>query len=127
MKKIITILALIVSTTLLFANYEGESSYESSGMSYNVERSGGQVYLYIQMPNAEQYSEVQLYRSDNMTESFKRIKYLNADAAAELGTSGLLVDKYPLPARQDAYYKIVTTDANGVQKTYPAVVLESGK
>jgi hypothetical protein len=62
-------------------------------------------------------------RSDNPVTNFRQIKLLTDSNLKELASSNTVVDKYPLPSKSNAYYKLVTIDSYGVQKSYPSVKL----
>lgn len=124
MKKTLLLSIAIMISTLSFAFIgEEEASYENAVVSYNVEKTTGQVLINLDLKNIDQYSEIRIVRSDNPVTNFRQVKLLTADAIKGLTNSSTLVDKYPLPSKSNAYYKLVTVDSYGVQKSYPSVKL----
>ena len=124
MKKILLLSIAVLITMFSFATTgEEESAYENPFLSYSVEKITGKVLINVDIKNVDQYTEVRIVRSDNPVTNFRQIKLLKDANLQELSSNNTLVDKYPLPSKSNAYYKIVTVDSYGVQKSYPSVKL----
>ena len=124
MKKTLLLTIAIMITMISFATTgEEEASYENAVISYNVEKVTGKILINLDLKNIDQYSEIRILRSDNPVSNFRQIKLLTAEAIKESANSNTLVDKYPLPSKSNAYYKLITVDSYGVQKSYPSVKL----
>lgn len=122
-KTLLLTIAIMISLISFATTGEEEASYENAVISYNVEKATGKVLINLDLKNIDQYSEIRIVRSDNPVTNFRQIKLLSADAISGLSNSNTLVDKYPLPSKSNAYYKLVTVDSYGVQKSYPSVKL----
>jgi hypothetical protein len=124
MKKTLLLTIAIMISIVSFASIgEEEASYENAVVSYNVEKATGQVLINLDLKNIDQYAEIRIVRSDNPVSNYRQVKLLTGDALKGLLNANTLVDKYPLPSKSDAYYKLVTIDTYGVQKSYPSVKL----
>lgn len=124
MKNLLLLAAALIITTLSFASTgEEESAYENPFVSYSVEKATGKVLISLDIKNLDQYSEVRIVRSDNPVTNFRQIKLLTNETLNELASNNTVVDKYPLPSKSESYYKLVTIDSYGVQKSYPSVKL----
>jgi hypothetical protein len=123
MKKLILSTITIMMTLVSFAFTGNESLYESTNVTYSVEKIKGEVIIHIDFKDLAQYAEVSIVRSDNPTTYFRSIKQLSDDKLNELAADSKVVDKYPLPGGTNSYYKLVTIDHYGVQKSYPSVKL----
>jgi hypothetical protein len=124
MKNLILLTAAIIITTFSFAAPgEEESAYENQFVSYSVEKITGKVLINVDIKNLDQYSEVRIVRSDNPVTNFRQIKLLSNENLSQLSVNNIVIDKYPLPSKSESYYKLVTIDAYGVQKSYPSVKL----
>lgn len=124
MKNILLLTAAMIIATFSFATTgEEESAYENPFISYSVEKVTGKVLINLDIKNLDQYSEVRIVRSDNPVTNFRQIKLLTNDNLKDLGSNNTVVDKYPLPSKSQSYYKLVTIDSYGVQKSYPSVKL----
>lgn len=124
MKNILLLTAAMIIATFSFATTgEEESAYENPFISYSVEKVTGKVLINLDIKNLDQYSEVRIVRSDNPVTNFRQIKLLTNENLKELASNNTVVDKYPLPSKSESYYKLVTIDSYGVQKSYPSVKL----
>lgn len=124
MKNILLLTTAMIIATFSFATTgEEESAYENPFISYSVEKVTGKVLINLDIKNLDQYSEVRIVRSDNPVTNFRQIKLLTNDNLKDLGSNNTVVDKYPLPSKSQSYYKLVTIDSYGVQKSYPSVKL----
>lgn len=123
-KTILFTIAILVSLISFAATGEEEASYENPFISYNVEKVSGKVLINLQLKNIDQYAEIRVVRSDNPITNFRRVKLLNKEAISEFSKTNTIVDKYPLPSQTDSYYKIITVDTYGVQKSYPSVLVK---
>lgn len=122
-KTLLLTIAIMISIVSFATTGEEEASYENAVISYNVEKATGKVLINLDLKNIDQYSEIRIVRSDNPVTNFRQIKLISAEAISELSNTNTLVDKYPLPSKSNAYYKLVTVDSYGVQKSYPSVKL----
>ena len=122
-KTLLLTIAIMISIVSFATTGEEEASYENAVISYNVEKATGKVLINLDLKNIGQYSEIRIVRSDNPVTNFRQIKLISAEAISELSNTNTLVDKYPLPSKSNAYYKLVTVDSYGVQKSYPSVKL----
>lgn len=100
-----------------------ESVYSSKYIKYSVERDGSSALLKVDVADIAQYDEIYLRRSDNPTDDFRQVKYLTKSKISELASTGLIVDKYPLPGNMDTYYKVVAISNKGIYKLFPCVKL----
>ena len=104
-----------------------ESIYSSKYIKYSVERDGTRAILKVDVADIDQYDEIFLRRSDNPMVDFRQVKYLTKTKINELASSGMIVDKYPLPGNMDTYYKVVAISNDGVYKLFPCVKLSRYK
>lgn len=124
MKNSLLLITAMFIATLSFATVgEEESAYENPFISYSVEKATGKVLINLDIKNLDQYTEVRIVRSDNPVTNFRQIKLLTNTNLKELASNSTVEDKYPLPSKSTAYYKLVTIDSYGVQKSYPSVKL----
>lgn len=100
-----------------------EATYDGPAVSYHVETLPGQVLINLELDNPTQYNEIKIVRSDNPVKYFRQIKLLSGSVVSNMEPSHTVIDKFPLPASQNSFYKVVTIDKSGVQKTYPTVKL----
>lgn len=124
MKNSLLLIVTMFLATISFATVgEEESAYENPFISYSVEKATGTVLINLDIKNLDHYTEVRIVRSDNPVTNFRQIKLLTNSNLKELASNSTVVDKYPLPSKSTAYYKLVTIDSYGVQKSYPSVKL----
>ena len=123
MKKMILSTLAIMMTLASFAFTGNESIYEGTTVTYSVEKIKGEIVINLDIKDLDKYAEISIVRSDNPTTYFRSIKQIGADKMGELVADSKVVDKYPLPGSSNAYYKLVTVDHYGVQKSYPSVKL----
>lgn len=129
MKKISTlVLASLLIALISFAPpSQDESIYSSKYIKYSVERDGSTAIVKVDVADIDQYDEIFLRRSNNPMNDFRQVKYLTKSKIGELASSGLIVDKYPLPGNIDTYYKVVAISNEGVYKLFPCVKLSRYK
>lgn len=123
MKNFTLTLITILTATLAVALSGSESIYEGPSVSYSVEKASGEVIINLDMIDPAQYDEIKIVRSDNPVKYFRQVKILSGEKISELSGSDELIDKYPLPGKTTSYYKVITVDNTGVQKSYPSVKL----
>lgn len=129
MKKISTL--VLVSLFLALISFappsQDESVYSSKYIKYSVERDGTTAVVKVDVADIDQYDEIFLRRSNNPMDDFRQVKYLTKSQIGDLATSGLIVDKYPLPGNMDTYYKVVAISDEGIYKLFPCVKLSRYK
>lgn len=125
MKKLHTILSIFTLIVIFaFAAPEvDESIYASKYIKYSVERDGSAAVVNLDIVNLEQYDAIYLKRSDNPTDDFRQVKYLNQSQIKSLAKNASIIDKYPLPGNKDAYYKLTAISNKGIYKLFPCVKL----
>lgn len=123
MKNLLLLFTATLLLTFASAVATEESTYEGPTLSYSVEKETGKVFISLSTENPAQYNEIKIVRSDNAVKYFRQIKALSGSSLENLTGADVIVDKFPLPSSQNAFYKIVTIDAAGVQKSYPSVKL----
>lgn len=102
---------------------EESNAFTNSYISYTVEKEGSIVLINLSINDLSQYELVEVLRSDNPNENFRRVKYLKGSSLNELQGNPTVVDKYPLSGKVDSYYRVSTTDVTGVTRFYPSVQL----
>jgi hypothetical protein len=102
---------------------EDESVYISKYIKYSVVREGSSALVTLDINNIQDYDEIYLRRSDNPTDNFRQIRYIDKGEIGAFSKIGTIEDKYPLPGNIDSYYKIIAISKDGTYKLFPCVKL----
>lgn len=127
MKKPINL--LIALTTCLFSMAAGtektnNATYVSTDeeVAMELERGKGEVLIHLNVKDLSQYEYVLVERSAENANYFSRCKYISGGTT--LSSKDILqIDKYPYSAAKDVYYRIKTVTKDGIERSYPAVML----
>src|SRR5580704_13536394 len=88
-----------------------------------IERGKGEVLLHLLVRDMGQYDHIVIERSAGNGNYFGKCKYIScADQKTANGVM-LEVDKYPFAANKDVYYRIKTVTKDGIERSYPSVLL----
>lgn len=129
MQHIIIAVAMVVS--LVFFGFKpggpAEYTFKSADdeVALDIERGSGEVLLHLVVKDMAQYDHIIIERSAENTNYFGKCKYISC--AEQKTTNGALleIDKYPYAANKDVYYRIKTVSKDGVERSYPSVLLSA--
>lgn len=122
---IINIFALILTTTIFSftsENYD-ESAFSNDCVQYNVTRRGSTAIVRIHFSHISKFDKIYLKRSNGPFGDYEEVSFATKSEFARLQKEGLIIDNEPLPSDEDAYYKIVAYNRDGVYKSFPCVKL----
>lgn len=91
-----------------------------------AERKGPVVKLYLKMDDIEQYAEVILVRSQAELGNFSDVRHIQVIKGANKFEYVETEDRYPLPTKVGAAYKIRAITKDGAIRMFPAITLEPG-
>lgn len=91
-----------------------------------AERKGPVVKLYLKMDDIEQYAEIILVRSQAELGNFSDVRHIPVIKGANKFEYVESEDRYPLPTKVGAAYKIRAITKDGAIRMFPAITLEPG-
>ena len=117
-----------VSTTVKSDTKPGLHKFKDYNNSYalEAERKGPIVKLYLKMDDIEQYAEVILVRSQAELGNFSDVRHIQVIKGANKFEYVETEDRYPLPTKVGAAYKIRAITKDGAIRMFPAITLEPG-
>ena len=92
-----------------------------------VHRGSGDVKLLIDVKDVKQYDHIIIERSAENPNYFGKCKYIDVADLKLVNGKISEADKYPYAATKNVYYRIKTVTNDGVERAYPAVLLEALK
>ncbi len=98
----------------------------NSSYALEAERKGPVVKLYLKMDDIEQYAEVILVRSQAELGNFSDVRHITIIKGANKFEYVETEDRYPLPTKVGAAYKIRALTKDGAVRMFPAITLEPG-
>jgi hypothetical protein len=119
----------VVSSTPAKADVKpGLHKFKEYNNNYTLEaeRKGTVVKLYLRMDDIEQYAEVILVRSQAELGNFTDVKHIPIIQGANKFEYVETEDRYPLPTKVGAAYKIRAITKDGAIRMFPAITLEPG-
>ena len=121
----ILLLALPFSIFPQTPNFTLESSDGEFAM--ELSRSGYSVMIVLMFTHATKFDYVSIERSPMESTNFTQCKYIGFNETANDSVIIKELDKYPLPATQEVFYRIKTITKEGISRTYPSVRLPAIK
>jgi hypothetical protein len=117
-----------VSTTVKSDTKPGLHKFKDYNNTYalEAERKGPIVKLYLKMDDIEQYAEVILVRSQAELGNFSDVRHIQVIKGANKFEYVETEDRYPLPTKVGAAYKIRAITKDGAIRMFPAITLEPG-
>jgi len=117
-----------VSTTVKSDTKPGLHKFKNYNNTYalEAERKGPIVKLYLKMDDIEQYAEVILVRSQAELGNFSDVRHIQVIKGANKFEYVETEDRYPLPTKVGAAYKIRAITKDGAIRMFPAITLEPG-
>ncbi|HLP50340.1 MAG TPA: hypothetical protein VK154_05610 [Chitinophagales bacterium] len=120
--------ALIIGFSTASAGAPAEKSYSfvssDEEFSLDVKRGVGEVKLHLTVKDMTQFDYIVIERSAENPNYFGRCKYISCNGKQKGGDFNQ-VDKFPYAANKDVYYRIKTVSKDGIERAYPAVLLEA--
>jgi hypothetical protein len=93
----------------------------------DLSRNGYMVSVSITLTHATQFAYVSLERSPLENANFTQCKYIGLREVVSDSVQIKELDKYPLAATQDVFYRVKTITKEGISRTYPPVRLPALK
>ncbi len=117
-----------VSTTVKSDTKPGLHKFKDYNNTYalEAERKGPIVKLYLKVDDIEQYAEVILVRSQAELGNFSDVRHIQVIKGANKFEYVETEDRYPLPTKVGAAYKIRAITKDGAIRMFPAITLEPG-
>ena len=131
MKKIlysagVIMIALILSSKL-YATTPPSDKHEFKStdreINFDIERKSGEVELYFQSAVFSAYDEILVERCGADNGIYSVCKTIEVSQVKITGDYYKTVDKYPMTAQKDCYYRIKTISKEGIMKTFPPMLL----
>ena len=94
-------------------------------VNFDIERGQGEVVIHLQSNTFNSYDEIVVERSSTGSAGFTTCKTIDIAEAKIAGDYYKTIDKFPLPAKADSYYRIKIVTKDGSMKTFPPVLLEA--
>jgi len=120
-------------TLFIFSNAYAAAPSSASGnygfvsaddeIAVNIEKGTAEVKFQVSLKNVSDYDHVVVEKSIGAPGEFGKCSYIACDAAGK-SLSG--VDKTPY-SKSDVYYRVKTINKQGVEKTYPPVLVPAAK
>ncbi len=132
MKIFTQTLAIILFSFFSITTFAGsgnpdlDESNPLKAITIDVERSGSQVEINVNSVDMTKYSQLIVERSASEIEAYSQVCIITGDELSSADATGVSkVDKYPMTAKANSYYRVKAIEENGVIRFFPAVELTS--
>lgn len=126
MLKFYSLLALLFIAHLANAQNVYRMTPVDSEFTMEVVRNKTQVEISLVFSDSLNFESIAIERKADFDHSFSQCKYITYDEVTKGGRSLKKIDRYPLPAAVDVYYRLKLV-ADGSMRTFPSIKLPGVK